>query len=199
VDARHTVRPGLCALQVYREFAVKQCREVRFSGGGHLFAAVNGTTIHVYNTYTAENVATLRGHSGKVAALCWSRDGTRLTSAGRDGAVYEWRLSDLKREREHVLKGCQYCGVAQSSDGLTIYASGANMTLKEMEDVPNAGMQIKQEMATGDTLTTIRLSNVRCMPSSRHALPCLAACPCLALCSPVLEALDQRVAQTLAC
>lgn len=161
-------------MQVYREFAVKQCREVRFSTGGHLFAAVNGTTIHVYNTYTAENVATLRGHSGKVASLCWSRDGTKLTSAGRDGAVYEWRLSDLKRDREHVLKGCQYCSVAQSADSLTIYASGGNVTLKEMEDVPNAGMQIKQEMSTGDALTTIRLSNVRCC----SPLLMLLTCPC---------------------
>lgn len=75
--------------------------------------------------------------------------------------MYEWRLSDLKREREHVLKGCQYCGVTQSTDGLTIYASGANFTLKEMEEVPNAGMQIKQEMSTGDALTSIKLSNVR--------------------------------------
>lgn len=74
--------------------------------------------------------------------------------------MYEWRLSDLKREREHVLKGCQYCGVTQSTDGHTIYASGANFTLKEMEEVPNAGMQIKQEMSTGDALTSIRLSNV---------------------------------------
>jgi hypothetical protein len=51
-------------MQLYREFPVKQCREVRFSNGGHLFAAVNGTTINVYDTYTTDTVATLRGHSG---------------------------------------------------------------------------------------------------------------------------------------
>lgn len=59
----------LVCVQLYREFAVKQCKEVRFSNGGHLFAAVNGTTINVYDTYTADTVATLRGHSGTLHAI----------------------------------------------------------------------------------------------------------------------------------
>jgi hypothetical protein len=33
----------------------------------------------------------------QVRSLCWSADDTRLLSSGADGAVYEWRLSDLKR------------------------------------------------------------------------------------------------------
>lgn len=158
-------------VQVYREFAVKQCCEVRFSTGGHLFAAVNGTTVHVYNTYTVENVATLRGHSGKVTALFWSPDDTNLTSVGRDGAVYEWRLADLKRCRENVLKGCQYSGVAQSPDGLTIFTAGSDGTIKEMEDSPNSGTQIKQELATGDVVTAIALSSVRLRCAGARVLP----------------------------
>ncbi len=42
------------------------CRECCFSTGGQYFAAVNGTTISIYNTYTCENVGNLRGHNGKV-------------------------------------------------------------------------------------------------------------------------------------
>lgn len=42
------------------------CRECCFSMGGQYFAAVNGTTISIYNTYTCENVGNLRGHNGKV-------------------------------------------------------------------------------------------------------------------------------------
>lgn len=36
--------------------------------------------------------------------MAWSTDDSKLISAGMDGAVYEWRLKDLKREKEHVLK-----------------------------------------------------------------------------------------------
>jgi hypothetical protein len=40
--------------------------------------------------------------------MCWASNDSRVVSAGADGAVYEWRLSDMRREKENVLKGCQY-------------------------------------------------------------------------------------------
>ncbi len=66
----------------------------------------------------------LRGHNGKVRALFWSQDDTRLISAGVDGAVYEWRLKDLKRDKENVLKGCNYATVLATPDCKTLYAAG---------------------------------------------------------------------------
>jgi hypothetical protein len=44
----------------------------------------------------------------QIRAMCWASNDSRVVSAGADGAVYEWRLSDLRREKENVLKGCQY-------------------------------------------------------------------------------------------
>jgi hypothetical protein len=46
--------------RLIKEFSVKACKECRFSHGGHYFAAVNGNTISIYNTYTFENVGNLR-------------------------------------------------------------------------------------------------------------------------------------------
>lgn len=37
-----------------------------FSNGGQYFAAINGITLSIYNTYTCECVGNLRGHNGKV-------------------------------------------------------------------------------------------------------------------------------------
>jgi WD40 repeat protein len=45
-----------------------------------------------------------RGHNAKVRSLAWSVDDSSLVSAGADGAVYEWRLKDLRREKENVIK-----------------------------------------------------------------------------------------------
>ena len=36
--------------------------------------------------------------------MAWLPDDSRLLSAGAEGAVYEWRLSDLRRTREHTVK-----------------------------------------------------------------------------------------------
>ena len=49
-------------------------------------------------------LACCRGHNGKVRSIVWSPDDTKLVSGGMDGAVYEWRIKDLKREKENVLK-----------------------------------------------------------------------------------------------
>lgn len=61
-------------LKQVKELGIKACRECAFSIGGQYFAAVNGTTISIYNTYTCENVGNLRGHNGKVRRRCWYSD-----------------------------------------------------------------------------------------------------------------------------
>ncbi len=58
-------------IRVVAEFPIKGCRECRFSAGGQMFAAANGHSIQLYRTYTAEPVALLRGHNGKVHSLHW--------------------------------------------------------------------------------------------------------------------------------
>jgi hypothetical protein len=44
-------------------------RDAVFAHGGHLFAAANGASVGVYNTYTAECIGNLRGHNSKVRGL----------------------------------------------------------------------------------------------------------------------------------
>lgn len=45
-----------------------------------------------------------RGHNGKVRSLFWSMNDALLTTAGSDGAVYQWKLKNFKRAKENVLK-----------------------------------------------------------------------------------------------
>lgn len=55
-----------------KEFPIKSCPEVRFSHGGHMFAAAYGNVIQVYHTYTAQYMLTLRGHNGRVTVrIAW--------------------------------------------------------------------------------------------------------------------------------
>ena len=116
-----------------KEFPIKNCRETRFSEGGHYFAAVNGTAINVYTTYTCELVGTLRGHNSRVQGLYWTRNDLRLLSAGKDGALYSWDIKEQKREGESVLKGCQYTSVVSNIEGNQVFAVGSDSQLKAME------------------------------------------------------------------
>ncbi|MEW5319195.1 MAG: hypothetical protein WDW38_010360 [Sanguina aurantia] len=144
-------------LKLVRELAIKGCRECCFSSGGQYFAAVNGTTISIYNTHTCENLGNLRGHNGKVRSLHWSPDDSKIVSAGMDGAVYEWRLRDFKRDKEHVLKGCSYSSVLATPDCKTLYACGSDRKIKEFEDSMGAGTQITKEVDAGGSLTQLSL------------------------------------------
>ncbi|XP_055738651.1 cilia- and flagella-associated protein 57 [Salvelinus fontinalis] len=141
-------------VRTFKEFTVRGCRECVFSHGGHMFAAVNGNLIHIYSSTTFDNLLNLKGHNGKVRAMVWSMDDSRLVSCGMDGAVYEWNTLNSKRESESVLKSCSYTGVTISPDAKTIFAVGTDCTLKEIQDC-----QILREVAADDVAyTTIAMS-----------------------------------------
>lgn len=48
------------------EISIKQCREVKFSNGGSMFAAVNGNVVTIFDFNTYDKLADLRGHNSKV-------------------------------------------------------------------------------------------------------------------------------------
>ncbi|TPX34714.1 D-alanine---D-alanine ligase [Synchytrium microbalum] len=141
-------------LRLYKEFAVRACREVRFSNGGHLFAAAHGNAIQVFNTWTFDIIAVLKGHNGKVRSLHWTPDDQFLVSAGSDGAVYTWSVLDSKRESEHILKGCGYSSAVSTPDGKRIYAVGSDRMLKQITD-----SAVTCEIDCGVTLTQVILSH----------------------------------------
>ena len=68
----------------------------------------------------------------QVRNLVWSPDDSRLVSCSMDGAVYEWNVQTGKREKECVLKSCNYTSVALSPDLRTTFAVGSDRTLKEI-------------------------------------------------------------------
>ncbi|XP_051664419.1 cilia- and flagella-associated protein 57 isoform X3 [Manacus candei] len=121
-------------MHVFKEFAVRKCRECSFSNGGHLFAAVNGNVIQIYSSITFDNVTNLKGHSGKIHAIKWSADDAKFVSCDTHGAVFEWNLMTCKRESECVLKTCIYSSISLSSDAKIIFAVGSDQTLKEISE-----------------------------------------------------------------
>ncbi|XP_069795130.1 cilia- and flagella-associated protein 57 isoform X1 [Narcine bancroftii] len=141
-------------IRSFKEFTIRSCRECSFSHGGHLFAIVNGNVIHIHSTITFENQVNLKGHNGKIRAIAWNFDDSKLVSCGMDGAVYEWNTLTGKRESECVLKSCSYTGICISPDGKCIFAVGSDRTLKEITD-----SQIIREVPSNDVAyTAIALS-----------------------------------------
>lgn len=53
-------------MRICHEVPIKQCKEVKFSNGGSMFAVVNGNVITIFDFNTYDKLTDLRGHNSKV-------------------------------------------------------------------------------------------------------------------------------------
>lgn len=132
------------------ELSIKNCRECRFSNGGNMLAAANGNTIHVYDFYSGDKIADLRGHNGKVRSIFWLDSGAHILSCGQDGAVYLWEIDGAKRTSEFVHKGTMYTSAVCAND--SVFVVGSDRMLKELE-LPDMGLT--KELDEGGSLLTL--------------------------------------------
>ncbi|KAJ8350431.1 hypothetical protein SKAU_G00255610 [Synaphobranchus kaupii] len=140
--------------RLFKEFTLKGCTECAFSNGGHMFAAISGTTVHIYSTASFENIMGLADHNATVRSIVWSEDDSKLVSCGTDGVVYCWDAQSGELESECTHKSCRYTNVSISPDGETIFAVGTDCTLKEIQD----GQILTEVPANTVTYTTLALS-----------------------------------------
>ncbi|CAM9657374.1 unnamed protein product [Scytosiphon promiscuus] len=141
-------------IRACHEISIKQCREVKFSNGGSMFAAVNGNFVTIFDFNTYDKLADLRGHNSKVRHLYWGGQDQTLVSCGQDGAVYQWDVDEAKRLGEFVQKGTTYSCALSTKD--SVFTVGNDRMLKELE-IPD--LQVVKELNAGVTLGQIVLSN----------------------------------------
>lgn len=107
------------SLKQYKEIHIKSCIELKFSNGGHLFAAANTNSINVYNFYTGENRSDMafKNHKGRVKTISWFEDDTGFVSAGLDGMIYIWDLKNSNHPEFYFKnKGTVFQCVEKSPD-----------------------------------------------------------------------------------
>jgi WD40 repeat protein len=104
----------------YHDQQLKNCREIRFSNGGHMFAAAHGPgSINIYNFYTQECPANMscKGHNQKVRSIEWYENDMGFTSCGMDGNVFFYDLQKQKEEmtrnseKDFTQKGVTFTGL----------------------------------------------------------------------------------------
>ena len=90
------------AIKEYSSISAKQCRELKFCNGGHLFAASmvgTGNIIQVYNFYTGDLVIPqMKGHNGRIRCIDWWEDDMGFTSCASDGTCYFYDLIKWRDE-----------------------------------------------------------------------------------------------------
>lgn len=121
--------------------SVKNCREIVFSNGGHLFACQDNNNICVYKFYTAErpNSYVFRKHNGLIRKISWLQDDTGFISIGWDSALYFWKLDDPEPKWMYRKKNVEFtCVTSFKADGPNeqepyVYVSGTDKTIRELK------------------------------------------------------------------
>jgi choice-of-anchor C domain-containing protein len=111
---------------------------VSFSPDGKTLAVGGGGdgTIHLYDPTSGREKHTLRGHSGSVHGLSFSRDGRTLASAADDGSVKLWDLATGRETRTMQGHLDRVECVAFSPDGNTLASGSRDGTLRLWEAAP---------------------------------------------------------------
>ena len=70
----------------YKKLPIKECREIVFSHGGHLFACQNDKEVWVYKFYTASITQNFKFamHTQPVKRISWLDDDTGFVTCGQD-------------------------------------------------------------------------------------------------------------------
>ena len=87
-------------IKEYHSIVMKNCREIRFSNGGHMFAAGVGSNTYIYNYYTVECPPNLqcKGHSGKINNIDWFDDDSGFADCCNGGLVFFYDLQIQRLE-----------------------------------------------------------------------------------------------------
>lgn len=125
-----------------KEINVKQCREIVFSHGGHLFACQNQTFIQVYKFYTAELPVQylFKSHMGHIRSIAWLDDDTGFVSSAGDSTINVWKLNPAENEVNPIwhykLKNVDFTCVAtfkpEGEKNSLVYATGQDKTIREL-------------------------------------------------------------------
>jgi WD40 repeat protein len=72
---------------------LKGARNLKFSNGGHFFAANDGGDVVVYKFFTAEPLYRFTRHKTLVRSLAWIDDDSAVASTAADNTICVWKLS----------------------------------------------------------------------------------------------------------
>lgn len=138
-------------IRFLKEFSIRGCRCCKFSTGGHLFAAVNGSKIQIYSTLTYQLLNTLHKHSATVHDLIWGELDTFIASVGNDGAMFIHRFDNQASDdagNSYISPNTTNYSITSSPDFSSIYICASDNS---------TGKQNKGKIA--DSTTTGKKSN----------------------------------------
>lgn len=119
-------------LHTCKDFPVRHCTYVKFARGGQYFAAVSGSNIYLFNTYTGAQIGIMRGHTGRPRSLIFSNYDSKLLSIGAEGNVFVWDVMACTRRPEQYAGITPFQAGAALLDGSKAFAATSDRIIREV-------------------------------------------------------------------
>jgi len=120
-------------IHIVRELVARQCSGIKFSHGGQYLAAMNGSNLQLYSTFTGASVGTLRGHNNKIRSVVWMQADAKIMTIGSEGMVYFWDLFPVTRRPEHFAGAIPITSGSGPMDGSKVFITTQEKLLKELD------------------------------------------------------------------
>jgi len=91
-------------LKQYHEMNEKSCSAIAYSNGGQYFAIAKNTNVHIYSSYTGENMSnlTLKDDGNTITRIIWQLDDLKLFTLSNH--IIEWSIDQDKLDKIVVHK-----------------------------------------------------------------------------------------------
>mmetsp|Transcript_5881 Transcript_5881/g.12968 ORF Transcript_5881/g.12968 Transcript_5881/m.12968 type:complete len:986 (+) Transcript_5881:89-3046(+) len=120
-------------IHMVREINARLCSGVKYAHGGHLLAAMVGSSLQLYDANTGEQQGTLRGHNSAVRSMAWMQCDSKIVTVGTEGMVYFWDLYPVIRRPEHFAGSIKISAGVGLVDGSKIFVATHDRQLKELD------------------------------------------------------------------
>ncbi|XP_055839134.1 cilia- and flagella-associated protein 57-like [Episyrphus balteatus] len=120
-------------LNLIKMYNFPNSKDIKFSYFGHLMATAYENCIAITSVFNLETLKTLKGHSGMVLTLAWSRNDKTVISGGTDGALYQWDIETGARLQEIIQPGIEYHALCVPNDPDCFYAATNTGIIREIK------------------------------------------------------------------
>lgn len=160
---------------------IKNCREIVFSNGGHLFACQNNNNICVFKFYTAENPISyvFKKHNGLIRKIAWLQDDTGFVSIGWDSVLYFWKLDSQEPKWMFKKKNVEFtCVTTYKAEGPNetepyVFVTGTDKCIREIRGCKKGDGPIAEGVVVRVLEQSMNLSQIMVMHNRRAIFTCV--------------------------
>lgn len=120
------------SISMVSQLPIRACTALAYSHGGQFICAASGSTIHIFDSLTANPVGALRGHTNRIKNVVWQEYDASLISFGYEGSIFFWNVLPSEKRPEHFMNTVSTLAGVGTKDGSYAFCTNIDNQLKKL-------------------------------------------------------------------